>query len=251
MDDALRDSFNTPVAMAIIESLITKSNVYIAKRKSATDSLAMLEEVARWIRQMVGIFGLDPPSSSSATSTGGVSASTAIDDATLGPFIRGVSKYRDAVRRVAMATAPAKKELLQLSDGLRDNEFVSIGVSLDDRDAGQAALVKAVPRETLLAARAAKREEAALAERRRDEARLERERVERERSEKGRLSHLDMFRTDEYGAWDDEGMPTKDQDGAELTKSRTKKLRKDWERQKKAHETWVAGKGQAEQKAGG
>ena len=49
-----------------------------------------------------------------------------------------------------------------------------------------------------------------------------------------------MFRTNEFSAWDDEGLPTRDAAGEEVTKSRAKKLRKDWERQKKAHEAWLA-----------
>ena len=49
-----------------------------------------------------------------------------------------------------------------------------------------------------------------------------------------------MFRTNEYSAWDDEGVPTRDAAGEELTKSRAKKIRKDWERQKKLHEAWLA-----------
>lgn len=47
-----------------------------------------------------------------------------------------------------------------------------------------------------------------------------------------------MFRTEEYSEWDQEGLPLKDKEGVELTKSRTKKLKKDWERQKKLHEAW-------------
>ena len=58
--------------------------------------------------------------------------------------------------------------------------------------------------------------------------------------EKGKLSHLDMYRTSEYSDWDAEGLPTKDQEGKEVAKSRGKKLKKDWERQKKLHEAWLA-----------
>jgi cysteinyl-tRNA synthetase len=61
--------------------------------------------------------------------------------------------------------------------------------------------------------------------------------------EKGKLSHLEMFRPpndDMYEAWDEEGMPTRERGGEPLAKSRLKKLKKDWERQKKAHEAWLA-----------
>lgn len=36
-----------------------------------------------------------------------------------------------------------------------------------------------------------------------------------------------------YSAWDEEGLPTHDKEGVELTKSAIKKLKKDWLKQKK------------------
>ena len=51
---------------------------------------------------------------------------------------------------------------------------------------------------------------------------------------------MEMFRTSEFSAWDADGLPTHDVEGKEVAKSRAKKLRKDWERQKKAHEAWQA-----------
>ena len=63
--------------------------------------------------------------------------------------------------------------------------------------------------------------------------------------EKAKVSHLDMFRTAEFSAWDENGMPTKDAQGEEVTKSRLKKLQKDWQRQKKLHEDWLKRQGAA------
>ncbi|KAI9850305.1 MAG: hypothetical protein M1838_005865 [Thelocarpon superellum] len=253
VDEALRDSFNTPAVMAVIEELITRSNVYLSKQRTARTSLAVVEEVARWITRMIDIFGLDAAASgsrggdkigwsASASSEDGAKPSDVHTEA-FEPFLRGVSRYRDQIRQIAMANPSVKKELLALSDTLRDNEFVNIGISLDDREGGQPALVKAVPKTDLLAVREQKKREAASAEQRKEDARLERERVEREKLEKGRTSHLDMFRTAEYRAWDDDGIPTQDAQGVEITKSRSKKLRKDWDRQKRLHEAWLAAQG--------
>jgi cysteinyl-tRNA synthetase len=58
--------------------------------------------------------------------------------------------------------------------------------------------------------------------------------------EKAKLSPLQMFRTEEYGEWDESGIPTRDAKGEEVTKTRRKKLTKDWERQKKLHDGWLA-----------
>lgn len=48
-----------------------------------------------------------------------------------------------------------------------------------------------------------------------------------------------MFRADaKYQEWDAEGFPTKLADGSEVPKSQLKKLKKEWERQKKVHEEY-------------
>lgn len=45
-----------------------------------------------------------------------------------------------------------------------------------------------------------------------------------------------MFKNDLYSEWDEDGIPTKDKDGNEVTKSMNKKLKKQWLAQKKLHE---------------
>ena len=46
-----------------------------------------------------------------------------------------------------------------------------------------------------------------------------------------------MFKKDaKYSAWDEQGVPTKMADGNEVPKSQIKKLKKDWDRQKKLYD---------------
>ncbi|KAG9229771.1 tRNA synthetases class I (C) catalytic domain-containing protein [Amylocarpus encephaloides] len=156
------------------------------------------------------------------------------------PYLRTVSKMRDEIRKLAPAS-PKKKVILSLSDRIRDYDLTNLGVYLDDRSEDQGALIKFVPKEELLT----QREEKAAKERekhaQKEAAKAERERVEREKAEKAKVSPLDMFRSDEkYSAWDEEGLPTTLADRSEIPKSALKKLRKDWDRQKKAHEDWKA-----------
>ena len=128
------------------------------------------------------------------------------------------------------------KAVLQLCDRLRDVDLWDQGIYLEDSlTENEAAVVRPLTREMLAARR--EREERDFAK---QKAKEEREREAAAKAEKGKLSHLDMFRTNEYSAWDDEGLPLKDAEGQEITKSKTKKIRKDWERQKKLHETWLA-----------
>lgn len=44
-----------------------------------------------------------------------------------------------------------------------------------------------------------------------------------------------LAQKDEFSLFDDQGIPTRDAEGVEITKSRRKKLQKEWEAQKKLH----------------
>jgi len=165
-----------------------------------------------------------------------ISASTSDLESIATPYLQAVSKTRDELRRLA-PTSTSKKEILSLSDRIRDIDLTNLGVYLDDRPDGQPSLVKFVPKEQLLA----QREEKAAKERektaQKEAARLAREKLEAEKREKAKVDPKVMFRSDEkFSEWDDEGMPTKLKDGSEVPKSQVKKLRKDWERQKKLFE---------------
>jgi cysteinyl-tRNA synthetase len=72
------------------------------------------------------------------------------------------------------------------------------------------------------------------------EAKVKREKEEAGKkakmAEQAKINPKDMFKTEEYSAWDEEGLPSKDKDGADVAKGRVKKLRKEWEKQKKLYE---------------
>jgi cysteinyl-tRNA synthetase len=155
------------------------------------------------------------------------------------PYLRSVSKVRDELRNLA-PNSESKKQILSLSDQIRDNYLFNLGVWLDDRPDGQGALIKFIPKEELIA----QREERAAKDREREAEkvakRLKKEQEEREKAEKGKLSPLEMFRDDRFSAWDEDGIPTKTKEGEDVTKSALKKLKKQWDVQKKAHEEWKA-----------
>ncbi len=126
------------------------------------------------------------------------------------------------------------KDVLQLCDRIRNVDLWDNDVYLEDREGNKPALIRPVTREL----RATKEQEQAR-ERKKREDKEKREKDAAAKAEKGRLSHKEMFRSPEFSAWDDDGLPTKDKEGEEVTKSRRKKLQKDWERQKKLHEAWM------------
>ena len=126
------------------------------------------------------------------------------------------------------------KDVLHLCDRIRNVDLWDKDVYLEDREGNKPALIRPVTRDL----RATKEQEHAR-ERKKREDKEKREKEAAAKVEKGRLSHKEMFRTPEYIEWDDDGLPTKDKDGAEVTKSRRKKLQKDWERQKRLHEAYT------------
>ena len=54
---ALCDSFNTPVGLGILRELVSKTNVYINTSGAALD-VGVLTRVARWVGDMLRMFGL-------------------------------------------------------------------------------------------------------------------------------------------------------------------------------------------------
>ena len=268
--DALCDSFNTPLVMADISELISAYNSI--DRPHPDDAM----KVAKWITSMVNTFGLNGSASPDGEVIGwsgitipenaipivhplsslrdelrhkvrapeGISLEDLkviqrVNDflpdnrePVVEPYIDIASRFANDVSNLSSSSS-ISKDLLQLCDRLRDVDLWNQGIYLEDRDGGLPALVRPVTRE-LLAARQEKEERESL----KRKAKEDREREAAAKADKGRLSHLDMFRTNEYSAWDDEGLPLKDAQGEEVTKSKGKKLRKDWERQKKLYEAW-------------
>ncbi|KAI2641569.1 tRNA synthetases class I (C) catalytic domain-containing protein [Hypomontagnella submonticulosa] len=152
------------------------------------------------------------------------------------PYLRAVARLRDELRKLAPTASPkVKNSILALSDRVRDFDLTNLGVYLDDRP-DQPSLIKFVPAAELIAAREEKAAKEAEKARAKEEARRAREKAEEEKWEKAKVAPEDMYKSDErYSEWDAEGMPTKMKDGSDVPKSQLKKLKKDWDRQKKAH----------------
>jgi cysteinyl-tRNA synthetase len=150
----------------------------------------------------------------------------------------------------ALALAGDTKALLALCDSLRDDVMTPLGVKLEDgaaaTDGGAAGSrwklrAPAELQRELDAKRAAAEARAGA----KAEAAAEAARKNAEKEAKAALDAGVMFRQGEaaaaYSAWDAEGVPTHDAAGAELGKGDKKRLRKEWELQKKLND-WLAAK---------
>ncbi|KAK3349827.1 tRNA synthetases class I (C) catalytic domain-containing protein [Lasiosphaeria hispida] len=159
------------------------------------------------------------------------------------PYIRATSRLRDELRGVVSSATlepKTKQAILALSDRIRDYDLTELGVQLDDR-VGEPSLVKFVPAARLIAAREEKAALAVKKAREKEEARLARAKADEEKWAKAKVPPRDMFKSDaKYQKWDDQGLPTNLADGSEVPKSQVKKLKKDWDRQKKLHDEYIS-----------
>ncbi|KAL2754863.1 hypothetical protein ACRALDRAFT_1064644 [Sodiomyces alcalophilus JCM 7366] len=157
------------------------------------------------------------------------------------PYARAVSRLRDELRRTVSSASPdVKKAVLSLTDRIRDEDLTNLGIYLDDRPDGKSSLIKFVPASELIAMRNEKLAKEAAKAQAKEEAKRAREQAEKAKWEKAKVAPAEMFKSDDkYSEWDAEGLPTKLKDGSELPKSQLKKLQKEWQRQKKAHEEYL------------
>jgi cysteinyl-tRNA synthetase len=180
------------------------------------------------------------------------------------PYLRATSRVRDELRAiVSTLESSTKQAVLALSDRIRDYDLTDLGVQLDDRT-DEPSLIKFVAASKLIAARDEKAALMAEKAKQKEEGKFEvcvapwpsltnlqiarkaREKAEEEKWAKAKVSPQDMFKGDaKYQEWDAEGLPTKLADGSEVPKSQVKKLKKEWERQKKLHDEYRAKFGSA------
>jgi cysteinyl-tRNA synthetase len=271
LHNALADSFDTPTAMRAISNLITEYNS--ADRSRLSDNISF--DIGRWITRIVRIFGLDGSADPSDGGIGwsGIDIPSEAKDSVYAvsrerdqirqhaiagnlsddilqsiisqhkptpqqdtsslPYEQVLSSFQNQVRDLSSKKAPAK-DYLNLCDQLRDIHLWDLGIYLEDRE-NAPAMVRPLTAD-LQAARSQKEEIA----RQKAEAKLKRERDDAEKkarlAEQAEIDPKVMFRTEEYSAWDDEGLPTKDREGADVSKGKYKKLKKEWEKQKKLFE---------------
>ncbi|CAG8739116.1 4419_t:CDS:2, partial [Racocetra fulgida] len=236
---ALCDSFNTPTAMSEIMELINKTNIYVSAGRNNI-SIFVLENIAKYVTKMLKIFGIIGNTSSEDIGFGESEQKEVVL-----PYLRVLSSFRDNVRELARQQK-GHGEFLALSDKLRDIDLVNLGVSLDDQEDGKA-LVKFVDRDVLIKAREAKLQLQAEKAAKKEAAAKAREEERKRKLEQGKLAAEDLFKEEKdedgknlYSAFDEQGIPTHDSNGEELSKSKIKKLKQKWDIQKKLNDEYLA-----------
>ncbi len=236
---AFCDNLSTPVAFKSILELVQNVYVYIAKADPniRTD---VLVQVANWITRILNILGF--PSRSDGLGwieeTSSSNSSISNREEIIRPYVKILSSFRDNVRENSIKNG--NKELLKATDGIRD-DLINLGVSLDDRD-NDRALVKFLnesEKEELIKRKEnIKKNEDLKIQRKLAALKLEEAKL-KEKQEKAKISPNELFKTDLFSKWDDNGFPILTKDGEELSKSMKKKLQKQYDQQKKLHDQYL------------
>ncbi|KAJ2522442.1 cysteinyl-tRNA synthetase [Coemansia sp. RSA 1939] len=233
--EALLDSFDTPKAMRVLQEIIARTNIYLQRGRASIDP-QIVESVALYVTRIVRVFGLvnDGVGSSIGWGLGSVGSDggARVDrESIVLPVANVLSNFRDAVRDIALAGGD-KKALLTLCDKVRDQDLPDLGIIIDDHGDGRALVKFADPEEIKH-------------ERKQRKAKDREER--RSQLLKAMTPPKDMFRTLEmcmlYSAWDENGLPTRDNEGEHLSKRRLKRLAKEQEEQSKLHNEYLASLG--------
>lgn len=241
--DCLADNMDTPGALLEIQGLVRSTNTYIALKGVQSNGL-MLESIGRFVTKMMRVFGVTGSNGGDIAYGDDGSDGTSREKA-VAPVLDVFSAFRDEVRQTARKDmSEGSRQILALSDRVRDDVFPTIGVRLEDGGVDKPSVWKLEDSATLIMEMERKKE----GERKRKEE-VERQKAERlakaaAELKKGRVSPADIFHqgeyTGKYSAFDDNGMPTKDAEGNALSKSALKGLTKARARQEKLHTKFLA-----------
>lgn len=237
VDAAFCDNLSTPQALKVLSELVTKCNTYITEVGKEV-RIEPLIAACNYVCKILGTIGIPMRDDNLGWNEGEAGAVNQIEDVVL-PYVKCLSRFRDDVRKLAIGKSEVH-EFLKLTDHLRNDELLKLNVLLDDRGE-HGALVKLISDEERRQIIEDKEKEAEKVKAKKAleaEKKAERERKELERLEKAKIAPKDLFKQPElYSEWDEEGIPVKDSKGEPITKSMTKKLKKQWLQQEKLYKS--------------
>lgn len=224
VDDALKNSFDTPTAMLALLELIRATNVYISSRKDLRPLL--IRKIAQYVTRILKVFGVI------ATDEIGVGSeqSGQSKEQVVGPFVDAFALFRTKVRAAALEKKEPS-EFLMLSDQLRNEVLPPLGLRLEDTP-NAPKLWKLDSPENVMNEIKQKKEAAASAAKKKLEQKLINLENEIKRAEQSSVPPSELFSKTEYSQFDAKGIPTHVGE-TEITKSARKKLEKTMQTQEK------------------
>lgn len=241
---AFCDNLSTPVVLRVLGDLVSRANTYIQSCATGQQELRIevLLEITRWIVKILDILGFESRADKLGwmdAETGSSQGTASVEDLAM-PYVKALSQFRDEVRSLAISKADVN-EFLRASDSLRA-DLINLGISLDDRPTG-GALVKFLneqEREEFLKQQQIKEQQIKEKELKKQQQAAANAKKEEERLAKMKVKPQELFQDKSlYSEWDEQGLPTKNADGEEVTKSMRKKLLKQYQQQEKLYAEYL------------
>lgn len=237
---AFCDNLSSPLVLRYIQELVSKSNNYIASDNELR--IEVLLDITRWIVKILNILGFETRSDKLGwlDSTNDESEGTSSKEDVVMPYAKALSQFRDNVRNMAINQA-SSADILGASDLIR-SELINLGISLDDRPNGSALIkfLNAQEQDELIKQQADKEKALAEKETKKQQLALANAKKEEERLAKMKINPADLFKDSAlYSEWDEQGIPTKDVKGEEVSKSMRKKLSKQYQQQEKLYQEYL------------
>ncbi|KAL9092549.1 MAG: hypothetical protein Q9165_004353 [Trypethelium subeluteriae] len=152
------------------------------------------------------------------------------------PYYTTASQFHTDIQYLASEKASAG-EILSLCDDFRDIHLYSLDIYLEDRE-NSPALVRPLDA-SLKRALAEKRAAAAAEAAAKTQRKAEEAAKQSARDNQAKINPAELFKNEMYSEWDEQGIPTRDARGDQVTKNSRKKLVKMYEKQQKVHKEWL------------
>ncbi|KAI5950976.1 CYR1 [Candida jiufengensis] len=230
IDVAFKDNLSSGSAIKVLINLIGSANSYIqaANTGSIELKIEVLSQIANYITKILNILGLETKDNTKESSND-------VDVA-----IKLLSQFRDKIRNFSINKADSN-EYLKASDELR-NQLINIGVSLDDRPDGSALIkyINETEKQQLIEQQETKLKQQKEKENRKKQLAEIEAKKEQEKLNKMKTPPSELFKNDKlYKEYDEQGIPTIDVNGEEISKSMKKKLMKQYQQQEKLHNEYL------------
>ncbi|XP_015118826.1 cysteine--tRNA ligase, cytoplasmic [Diachasma alloeum] len=238
---ALCDNIDTRTVLDVIRDLVGHCNIYTKSVTPSPPNTLLLRDIAVYITKIFITFGAITDSNEGIgfpIDSNECTKNNNIEETVL-PYLDIIGQFREKIRNHAKTIKAT--EILQECDRLRDEVLPNVGVRLEDDDSGSCQ-IKLVNRDELLKEREAKKrfELEKAAEKLRKQAEVVAANAAKETQRK--ISPTEMFKshTDKYSKFDDNGLPTHDTEGKEISKGQLKKLQKLQQAQMKKYSEYLA-----------
>lgn len=243
---SLLDNFATDRALQALVDVVQECNKYLASASDESPPKSLLiKKVARYVTQILTVFGVCSGSDELGFGDGGSSGSADNREDTVAPFVQAFVDFRDTIRVVAKESGAGSRELLNACDKVRDTTLASLGVRVED--SADASVWKMDDPVVIAKEVEEKRQKQAEAAAKKRETKISRVEQDLQKAQASAVPPNDLFRLqqqDKWGSFDSEtGLPLTTASGEPLSKSQQKATVKEQKNQEKAYEKLVKAAG--------